>query len=321
MINFSDVRERSNYRVSETALDRVIPARVLQEELDGDLPPVSKHYFAEFDQTQPKRKLHERVGAIIEEFPTAKADTVLSFLLDSRGGMRGWPLVAFAGISGWLTRELDALGIKHEILSHTTNEWKISTDQAIRLRDKRGANGTQFRPGRVGSLLHVIWKEVDAPVPDLDKQLAQLGNMRVLKDNIDGEAIEWAYKRIAARSEPNKLLFTVKNDSLNPISQGTELYNGSDVSLLHRHLLNTVSAIKAEGDVHLSAVILSRDSKVALFDERGGGVSDEDVVAAYDGIYSSNSFDWDEVADVMIEAVATSMRRSLELKNAQTPSP
>lgn len=321
MIEFSNVRERSEYKVSETGLDRVVPARVLQEEFDGDLPPVPKQYFAGFDQTQPTRKLQERLGAIIEEFPTAKDDTVLSFLLDSRGGMRGWPLVAFAGISGLLTRELDTLGIKHEILSHTTNDWKISTDQAARLRAERGATGSQFRPGRVGSLLHVIWKEVDATVPDLDSQLAQLGNMRVLKDNIDGEAIEWAYKRLAARSEPNKLLLTIKSDSLNPISQGTELYNGSDVSLLHRHLLDTVSAIKSEGDVHLSAVILSRNSKVPLFDERGGGVSDKDVIAAYDGIYSCDTFDWDDVTDVMIEAVATSMRRSLELKTAQTPSP
>ena len=321
MINFSDVRERSGYKVSETAMDRVVSAQALREEFGNDLPPVPKQYFRESDQSQAKAKLQERLGAIIEEFPTAKDDTVLSFLVDSRGGMRGWPLVTFSLVTGWLTRELDALGIKHEILSHTTNEWKISQDQGSNLRTEREAAGRQFKPGRVGSLLHVIWKEVGETASDLDHQFAQLGNMAILKDNIDGEAIEWAYKRIAGRHEPNKLLFSVKSEHLDPISQGTELYNGSDVSLLHRHLLSTVSAIKAEGDVQLSAVVLSRDSKTPLFNDRSGGISDEDVVAAYDSVHSSDTHEWDDATDVLIEAVATSMRRSLELKNAQTPSP
>jgi hypothetical protein len=321
MIDFSEVRERAGYKVADASKDRVVTAKMLHEEFEPGQPPVPQHYFDGVDLSQATTKLQERLGTIIEDFPGAQNDTVLSFLLDSRGGMRGWPLVAFAGVSGWLTKELDGLGIKHEILSHTTNEWKASPALAGQIREERTAAGRQVNPGRVGSLLHVVWKEVDASADDMDKQFFKLGNMSILKDNVDGEAIEWAYGRIAARAEPNKLLFTVKSNCLDPISQATELYNGSDTSLLHRHLLNTVSAITAEGDVHLSAVILDKDSKATLFNDRSGGVSDVEVVAAYDGIYSSATHEWDELADAIIEAISASMRRSLELKSTQTPSP
>ncbi|TLX16363.1 hypothetical protein FFR93_03255 [Rhizobium sp. MHM7A] len=164
-----------------------------------------------------------------------------------------------------------------------------------------------------------MWKEVDGTAPDIALQFLSLGHTGILKDNVDGEAVEWAYSRIAARSEPNKLLFTVKSGGLDPISQATELYNGSDISLLHRHLLNTVNAIKAEGDVQLSAVILDRYGSTTLFNDRGG-VSDDVVTAAYDGIYSSATHDWDEMTDALIDAISNSMRRSLELKTTRTPS-
>lgn len=318
MINFAEVRERAGYKISSTEKDVVVASAALKEEGVTSQSPTPPHYFDGFDVARATEQLQERLGAVIEEFPSSKDDTVLSLLLDSRGGMRGWPLVAFAGVTGWLTKELDALGIKHEILSHTTNEWKA--ELAAHIREERKATGTHVSPGRVGSLLHVIWKEVDdTAAPDITLQFLSLGNTGFLKDNVDGEAVEWAYSRIAARPEPNKLLIMVKSGSLDPISQATETYNGSDISVLHRHLFDTVKAIKAEGAVQLSAVILDRYKSSTLLNERGG-VSDDVVSAAYDGVYSSATHDWDEMTDALIDAISNSMRRSLELKASRTPS-
>ncbi|TLX16364.1 hypothetical protein FFR93_03260 [Rhizobium sp. MHM7A] len=137
MINFAEVRERAGYKISSTKKDVVVTSAALKEEREAHQSPNPAHYFDGFDVARATKQLQERLGAVVEDFPSAKDDTVLSFLLDSRGGMRGWPLVAFAGVTGWLTKELDALGIKHEILSHTTNEWKASPEHAARIRDER----------------------------------------------------------------------------------------------------------------------------------------------------------------------------------------
>jgi hypothetical protein len=307
MINFTDVRERAGYKVSSAENDAIVASTALGGERDPTLSPNPAKHFDGFDVERATKQFRESMDAVIQDFPNVKDDTVLSFLLDSRGGMRGWPIVAFAGMTGWLTRELDALGLKHEILSHTTKEWKAS------------AAGSDRPPGRVGSLLHVIWKKTDSVAPDISLEMLKWGNNGVLKDNVDGEAVEWAYSRIAARPEPHKLLFTVKSGSLDPMSQATELYNGSDPHVLHRHLLSTVNAIKDEGDVRISAVILDKYKSTSLFHE-DTGISDNDVIDAYDSIHSSATHDWDEMTGVLTDAISSSMRRSLELEAARTPS-
>ena len=53
-------------------------------------------------------------------------------------------------------------------------------------------------PGRLNDLRHIVYKSADMP------WCARAGNWRMmrdglLKENIDGEALDWAYKRLLGR--------------------------------------------------------------------------------------------------------------------------
>jgi hypothetical protein len=321
MIKFSDVRGLSGYKAYRTDRDRIVGSEALgheREPLAASDNNLQKS-LSIFDAEKASSKIRERVGALLDEFPDAKSETVISFLLDSRGAMRGWPALLFSAISGVLTRELDDLGIKHEILSFTTNEWKTPAEHLADWRKEREAAGGYCPPARMGSLLHIVWKSVEDRAPNLDLTMFDLMNRKLLKENIDGEAVEWAYSRLIERPEPNKLLFTVKSGGLDPISGATESCNGRNISILHRHLLDTVKAINTEGVVRLSTIILDRYQGPGLFNAQHN-IGDEEVIDAFGPIHSSDTREWDDVTNTMLDAICQSLRQSFEVANTATNS-
>lgn len=321
MINFSDVRSLSNYKVYNTDKDRVVTPDVLDQERDplAFSTTGADSMLSTFDATKAAETIKERLTKVIDEYPDATKDTVISFLFDFRGGMRGRPIMVFSAIAGLLAKELDTLGFKHEILGHTTNEWKVPFEHAAQMRAEREASGRHVPAGRVGSLLHIIWKEIDGRTDKLAATMLNLAQRGLLKENVDGEAVEWAYTRMVNRSEPHKLLLTVKYGGLDPISDTTRTHNGANTGILHRHLLDTVTAINAEGNVQLSAVILEHYQAPGLF-KAEQNISNEEVVKAYGDVYATASADWDDVTDTMLEAVCNSLRRSFELNHASAPT-
>jgi hypothetical protein len=321
MVDFSEVRKQSNYKAYRTDRDRVVRQDVLDAELepihdaDADVAKV----LAPFDRDKASWMIRKQVGALLEELDDAAKDTVISLLFDTRGGMRGWPIVMFSAVAGIMSKELDALGIKHEVLSHTTNEWKIPREQAMEMKKER-ESGMQDPVGRVSSLLHIIWKDVESKDDKLADKMLNLGQRSLLKENVDGEAVEWAYNRLAERTEPLKVLLTVRHGGIDPISDATLSYNGSNTSLLHQHLLDTVSAIKNEGLVNLSAVILERHQEPGFFDPRHQ-IDDDKVSQAYGEIHICNGNEWMDAIKTMTDAVCNSIRHSYEMRNSpKSPS-
>ena len=126
-----------------------------------------------------------------QEKETNFRDTVVTLLLDNSGSMRGRPITVAATCADILARTLERCGVKVEILGFTTRAWKGGQS-----RESWLAAGKPANPGRLNDLRHIIYKSADAPWRRARKNLGLMMREGLLKENIDGEALDWAHKRL-----------------------------------------------------------------------------------------------------------------------------
>ena len=126
-----------------------------------------------------------------QEKDTKFRDTVVTLLLDNSGSMRGRPITVAATCADILARTLERCGVKVEILGFTTRAWKGGQSREQWLTAGKPAN-----PGRLNDLRHIIYKSADAPWRRARKNLGLMMREGLLKENIDGEALDWAHKRL-----------------------------------------------------------------------------------------------------------------------------
>src|SRR5437764_2056334 len=134
------------------------------------------------------------------EKDTTFRDTVVTLLLDNSGSMPGRPITVAATCADILARTLERCGVKVEILGFTTRAWKGGQSREAWL-----AGGKPPNPGRLNDLRHIIYKSADAPWRCARKNLGLMMREGLLKENIDGEALDWAHKRLLARTEQRLL--------------------------------------------------------------------------------------------------------------------
>jgi len=77
----------------------------------------------------------------------------------------------------------------------------------------------------------------------------------LLKENIDGEAISWAYNRIKKRNEERKILMVISDGA--PVDDSTLSVNSGD--FLEKHLKKTVKIIESRKDVEILAIGIGHD--------------------------------------------------------------
>src|SRR5919206_888642 len=148
-------------------------------------------------------------------------DTVVTLLIDNSGSMRGRPITVAAMSADILARTLERCGVKVEILGFTTRAWKGGQS-----RERWIAAGKPANPGRLNDLRHIIYKSADAPWRRARKNLGLMMREGLLKENIDGEALDWAHKRLLGRPEQRRILMVISDGapvddstlSVNPIS-------------------------------------------------------------------------------------------------------
>ncbi len=133
-------------------------------------------------------------------------DTVVTLLLDNSGSMRGRPITVAATCADILARTLERCGVKVEILGFTTRAWKGGQSRETWLAAGKPAN-----PGRLNDLRHIIYKNADAPWRRARKNLGLMMREGLLKENIDGEALDWAHKRLLGRSESRQILMMISD--------------------------------------------------------------------------------------------------------------
>ncbi len=207
-------------------------------------------------------------------------DTVVTLLLDNSGSMRGRPITVAATCADILARTLERCGVKVEILGFTTRAWKGGQSRENWLAANKPAN-----PGRLNDLRHIIYKSADAPWRRARKNLGLMMREGLLKENIDGEALDWAHKRLLARAEQRKILMMISDGA--PVDDSTLSVNPGNY--LERHLRWIINDIETRSPVELIAIGIGHDvtryyrRAVTIVDaEELGGAMTEKLAELFD---------------------------------------
>jgi cobaltochelatase CobT len=177
-------------------------------------------------------------------------DTVVTLLLDNSGSMRGRPITVAATCADILARTLERCGVKVEILGFTTRAWKGGQSREAWLAAGKPAN-----PGRLNDLRHIVYKAADAPWRRSRKNLGLMMREGLLKENIDGEALDWAHKRLLGRPEQRKILMMISDGA--PVDDSTLSVNPGNY--LERHLRHIIEEIETRSPVQLIAIGIGHD--------------------------------------------------------------
>ena len=177
-------------------------------------------------------------------------DTVVTLLIDNSGSMRGRPITVAAMCCDILARTLERCSVKVEILGFTTRAWKGGQS-----RERWVAEGKPRNPGRLNDLRHVVYKAADAPWRRARKNLGLMLREGLLKENIDGEALDWAYRRLLTRTEHRRILMVISDGA--PVDDSTLSVNPGNY--LERHLRKVINEIEAREAVELIAIGIGHD--------------------------------------------------------------
>ena len=188
--------------------------------------------------------------AFKQEKETKFKDTVVSILIDSSGSMRGRSISIAAMCADILGRTLERCSVKVEILGFTTKAWRGGQSRELWLQ-----RGKPQQPGRLNDLRHIIYKAADMPWRRARRNLGLMMREELLKENIDGEALLWAYNRIHGRPEDRKILMVI-SDGL-PVDNSTLLVNPSN--FLEQHLKFAIDQIENTESVELVAIGIGHD--------------------------------------------------------------
>ena len=177
-------------------------------------------------------------------------DTIVTLLIDNSGSMRGRPITIAAICADILSRTLERCSVKVEILGFTTKNWKGG--QSRELWNKKNK---PKKPGRLNDLRHIIYKSADSHWRQSKKNLGLMLKEGLLKENIDGEAILWAFNRLKKRKEERKILMVISDGA--PVDDSTLSVNSGD--FLEKHLKKIVKFIEDKTETEILAIGIGHD--------------------------------------------------------------
>jgi cobaltochelatase CobT len=211
---------------------------------------------------------HGVIRPFKEESESPFPSTVITLLIDHSGSMRGRPMQIAALTVEIFVRVLERCNVACEVLGFTTREW----DGGAPGREWAAA-GYPEHPGRLNALEHIIIKGADVPWRRARAGLGLFMRDEELKENIDGEALAWAHRRLLARGEKRRILVVVSDGM--PTDEATLAANGYDY--LDAHLRQVIDDIEARSPVQLAAIGIGHDvsrfyrnaTRIARIDDLG----------------------------------------------------
>ncbi len=177
-------------------------------------------------------------------------DTIVTLLIDNSGSMRGRPITIAAICADILSRTLERCSVKVEILGFTTKNWKGGQS-----REYWNNKGKPKTPGRLNDLRHIIYKGADIQWRQSKNNLGLMLKEGLLKENIDEEAISWAFNRIKKRREERKILMVISDGA--PVDDSTLSVNSGD--FLEKHLKKMVKFIEEKTEIEILAIGIGHD--------------------------------------------------------------
>ena len=177
-------------------------------------------------------------------------DTIVTLLIDNSGSMRGRPITIAAICADILSRTLERCSVKVEVLGFTTKNWKGGQSRELWSQKDKPKS-----PGRLNDLRHIIYKGADTQWRQAKNNLGLMLKEGLLKENIDGEAISWAFNRIKKRKEERKILMVISDGA--PVDDSTLSVNSGD--FLEKHLKKTVKFIEDKTETEILAIGIGHD--------------------------------------------------------------
>jgi cobaltochelatase CobT len=249
-----DLAEGTPYKIYTKEFDQVVITDDLPAKLVSISPDQSKGYLRrdqiEWDNAVSSANVHFQTIEDNIETPSKAydwRDTTVVMLIDQSGSMKGDPMAWTSAAINHLNKSLNQAGATTEIIGFTTAGWKGGF-----ARQEWMNNGTPEYPGRLCALLYLVYKSFDDPQFSNDAW-RQMLNPDILRENVDGEALEFAEARLLARPESRRVLMIFSDGA--PVDDSTLMQNGP--SFLYRHLLNVISRIQSEQKIELCAVGLN----------------------------------------------------------------
>ena len=172
-------------------------------------------------------------------------DTVVTLLIDNSGSMRGKPIETAAVCSKIISNILEKCKVKVEILGFTTKEWKGGKS-----REKWIENNMPNKPGRLNDLIHIIYKTPEDSLKKINYNFGVMLKEGLLKENIDGESLLWAFNRILKRNEERKILMIISDGA--PVDDSTISANSSNY--LEKHLKKVIKFIENKTNIEIIAI-------------------------------------------------------------------
>ena len=177
-------------------------------------------------------------------------DTIVTLLIDNSGSMRGRPITIAALCADILSRTLERCSVKVEVLGFTTKNWKGGKSREAWTKGDKPKS-----PGRLNDLRHIIYKGADTQWRQAKNNIGLMLKEGLLKENIDGEAISWAFNRIKKRKEERKILMVISDGA--PVDDSTLSVNTGD--FLEKHLKKMVKFIETKSDIEILAIGIGHD--------------------------------------------------------------
>ena len=197
------------------------------------------------------------------ESDTEFKDTVVTLLVDNSKSMLGKPIAIAASCADVLAQTLERCGVTVEILGFTTTELHGGALFNLWKREGKTQN-----PGRLNGLRHIIYKSADVPYRRARAEFGLMLQNELLKQNIDGEALLWAHKRIQNRPEERKLLLVISDGA--PVDTSTMSANIDNYLIDHLH--EVIKGIEKNKSVELAAIGIGHD--VSNYYQRAITISD-----------------------------------------------
>lgn len=185
-----------------------------------------------------------------QEEPAPFPDTALTLLIDCSGSMRGRPIRLAALCALAMGEALARCTIRVEVLGFSTRSWQGGESGEAWARA-----GHPVNPGRLNDLRHIIFKAADEPWRRTRRNLGLLLQDDLLRENIDGEALQWAFHRLVQRREQRRILMVI-SDGL-PRDGMTQ--DANPHGFLETHLQQVIHHIESRPSVELTAIGIGHD--------------------------------------------------------------
>jgi cobaltochelatase CobT len=171
-------------------------------------------------------------------------EACVTLLVDQSGSMRGHPQLMVAQAIDFAVQTLEACQIACEVLGFTTTHGRVNP-----VTDAWRIESQPVNPGRLNAIRHIIYKSAHQPWRHVRHNLGLLLREGFGHENIDGEALAWAARRLAFRPESRKILLVLSDAA--PYDAATAEVNGR--SYLESHLREVIAKIEAS-PIHLVGI-------------------------------------------------------------------